>query len=521
MQRTELGFFERQFERLLALLRANAFPFSAAMASGLLAHMFAITNKLPNADDIASTFNKGATVESGRWGLEVLKLIFPDYSMPWLIGITSLLLLASSVCVIIRLFGIKGRLKQAILGALVVSFPSQTAIMCYMFTSSCYAVGFLLSVLAAHAAHRGGRNGCIVSVLLTMFTLSIYQSNISIISSLLLLLVIKDALDTQSGESRSGVFRSGLKYLLILIAAMALYCVSIVISLKIIGSTLNDYSKDSVEGGPGLISGIGLAYYWFVYNLTSRYNMIVVSRFQRLMYFLSFLPAGVCLVYNMFKSRNLKNDLILLLCLILFPLSLCCTYVVISYKSIHALVLQGFFSLYILVLILTEQMPYKLRRIGGQELMLLSLTLIAATNIVFANRTYLKLHLQYESAYSISNVLLAQMRSLPGYNRELKLAIYKYEDQYAGIDSAFGAPEWDIMGVKYGLLPSSYPEQAFMNYYLDANIPVATDQEAQELAFDPRTADMPCYPDEGSMRIIDGYVFVKFRATGPADVPVQ
>ena len=76
----------------------NKTPFLAALFTGLLAHGFAFTNKLLNHDEIESLFGKGATVTSGRWGLELVKLLFPDWSMPWIYGIISVVLLAVSVC---------------------------------------------------------------------------------------------------------------------------------------------------------------------------------------------------------------------------------------------------------------------------------------------------------------------------------------------------------------------------------------------------------------------------------------
>ena len=55
--------------------RENKRPFLSGLVFGLAAHMYMLTNKLPNHDDIESMFGKGATVTSGRWGLELSKLM--------------------------------------------------------------------------------------------------------------------------------------------------------------------------------------------------------------------------------------------------------------------------------------------------------------------------------------------------------------------------------------------------------------------------------------------------------------
>lgn len=71
------------FEKtVIGLVGKYRLPFLSAIAAGFLAHMFAFTNKLVNADEAATLFGKGASAVSGRWGLELVKLIFPDYSMP-------------------------------------------------------------------------------------------------------------------------------------------------------------------------------------------------------------------------------------------------------------------------------------------------------------------------------------------------------------------------------------------------------------------------------------------------------
>ena len=96
--KNELSLCERAYLHLCAAVRRFALPLASFFAVGFLAHMYAFTNKLLNADETAALFSKGATVTSGRWGLEAVKLIFPDVSMPWIYGVISLALIAAAVC---------------------------------------------------------------------------------------------------------------------------------------------------------------------------------------------------------------------------------------------------------------------------------------------------------------------------------------------------------------------------------------------------------------------------------------
>ena len=133
-------------DALLARWRADRLPFLAALGFGLLAHGFLLTNKIPVDDDLPNFFNKGATYVSGRYGLELLRLVMPDVSMPWIYGWMSLALLALAVCVMLRLFRIKSPALRLLLAGVFVTFPAETGTLCYMFTAVPYALALLLMV---------------------------------------------------------------------------------------------------------------------------------------------------------------------------------------------------------------------------------------------------------------------------------------------------------------------------------------------------------------------------------------
>ena len=285
MQENNLSFTERLSGRFLTWLWENKVPFFSSLIFGLIAHMFVITNKLPNHDDVIYLFGKGATVSSGRWGLELLRHVIPDYSMPWLHGITSLILLSVSICIIVELFHLQSRLGQILLSALIISFPSQVGTFCYMYTSSSYAVAFLLCVLCVREAAKESWKDWLVSALLFTLMLSIYQSYLSIASSLMILLLIQELM-TCGGETRFlSVLKRGVLFVAILLVGFEVYRLSITVSLTLFGDSVNQYSNEAKEMAPAFPGSILVAYRFFVFNLTSRYNMIIVSKTSRLIHF--------------------------------------------------------------------------------------------------------------------------------------------------------------------------------------------------------------------------------------------
>ena len=165
------------------LLRRDGPSFASAMIAGLLAHGFAFSNKLVNADEIATLFGKGVTAGSGRWGLELSRLLFPDISMPWIYGILCLLFLSTASCLLLRVLKIHTPLLRLLLPALIVSFPAQTATFSYMFTSPSYALAFLLAAASLRLTEGKGRYRFLAGGALLVLSVGTYQAYISLVSS--------------------------------------------------------------------------------------------------------------------------------------------------------------------------------------------------------------------------------------------------------------------------------------------------------------------------------------------------
>ena len=241
-----------------AAARRCAAPVVSTLAVGFLAHMYAFTNKLLNADETTALFSKGATLTSGRWGLEATKLLFPDVSMPWIYGVISLLLIAAAVCVMVECFEIRGRAAQALLGAAVAAFPALTGNFCYMFTSAPYALAILLAVVSVRLLALGGRRRCALGVVLLAFSLGIYQAYIALAASLCIVLLIKELL---SGSDAPRVLRRALIFLLLLAAALGIYYL---VTLIVESAVDSGYQEYEVTSSAGIGRSLAAAYSSFV-----------------------------------------------------------------------------------------------------------------------------------------------------------------------------------------------------------------------------------------------------------------
>ena len=490
-------------------------PFWASMIWGLLAYTFAFTNKLLNHDEAGQLFGKGATVSSGRWGLSILDNLLPNFSMPWIYGILTVFLIALSICIIVRLFAIQSRLVQVVLAGSIMVFPSLIGLFGYMFTSSAYAVSFLCAVAAVWCIRQKPLLFALPALALMGFSLSIYQSYLSVTAGLLVVLLIQDLLQ---GEKAMPVIKRGLWYVAFLLTALAGYYIATQLLLKLLGIGFNDYASENVTFRVSeLPQKIGLAYVRFLRFFTWRQQALIPTGFSARVH--GVLALACCTLGLLWLLGQKKADagrvLLLLALVALLPLAIHCMYLITDPTSIHTLVLYGFVCLYVLAAVLLDfslssESPQGFKQLLSRvalNLGIVALALIVIINTYVANEAFLNLHLRYENSYAFYTSLLADLRSNPEFQEGTKLAVVGSYDSPDFYEYYFRfLPE--LTGVM-GFLPDSYSYGAFMHYYLGLSIPIATAEEAQQIMATEEYQNMNVYPYYGSTKVINDILVVK------------
>ena len=480
--------------------RGYRLPFIATLLFGLAAHAFAMTNKLPFDDEAIYLFGKGTTTASGRYGLELLRLIMPDYSMPWIYGLISLLLISAAVCLIIKLFDIRSRVLQVLLGALFITFPAETGTLGYMFTAAPYALALFLSVAAVYSYSRRTRGGLIAALVMLAFSCSIYQGYFSFAASLCVLLMISRLI---SGEDAKAVLISGLRMLAMLVAALLLYGAVILFFSKLL-----DYPVLSgvVNSSQSIPMRIAVAYSAYIKTILCGYFGYVRGTASRLAHIVLLLIMAALIVRGEVKRRNIRHSLLLALCLFLFPLSCYCLYILADNGYIHALALYSFASLYILAAIIIDRTDtgWKLR---PDAVAAAAMAVVIVCNTYFANEFSLYSYLMKENVTSFYTSLLTQVYETPGFAEGTELALIGEPTEFPVEQNAcYTRDEFTLPG---NPVDSSAIAPFIIRYYIGSDIPLADDDTIAALKDTAEFAEMPAYPYYGSVRMIDGTVVVR------------
>lgn len=496
-------------------MKEDKVPILASILFGMLAYGFAFTNKLVNHDEVFCLFSKGATVGSGRWGLGLLDSLFPNYSMPWIYGLVTVVLMTAAICVILHIFSIRSRLLQVLLAGTILVFPSLIGTFGYMFTSSSYAVSFLLAVLAVWFLCRPCRWDFLPALFCMVASLSIYQSYIAVAASLLVLVLIRRLLQ---GEEILPVLRQGVWFVAFLVVSLGLYCIATAIVLRITGTEFNNYATGSIAFRlSALPAMIKLAYSSFLRFFTEGFRGLIPTALSRFAHWVCLGAAGILLLIWCFrlKGQHVSRCLLLLVLIALLPLAINCMYLFTSADSIHTLVLYSFTAVYLLAAILADtclsmvvpgSFPGLCRR-AALNALTLAMAVILVSNIYIANEAYLNMYLRYENAYAFHTSLAADIKMMPEFDENSKLALIGqwkspdyYEAKFSDLDQLTGVS---------GIMADSYSRDRFLEYYIGFPIPVASDEETAQIAQSGEFEEMAVYPYYGSMRWFDDILVVK------------
>jgi len=347
-----------------------------------------------------------------------------------------------------------------------------------------------------------------------IFSVAIYQAYIAIIASLLVLCLIQDLL---LENDVLHVFRRAVMYVGFLILTLGLYYIATQVVLILKDVEFNQYADERNSFHiAALPQNILLAYSHFFRAFETGEYALLPTLFSRRLHRICFSACGILLLTWIFvKKMKLSRILFIVFLVLIFPLAANCMFLFTSEAAIHTLVLCGFQSIYVPLIIMANLIfsviPQKkciewLRRIA-LNILLFALSGIIICHTYFANEAYLQLHLQYENTYAFYSSLLSDIRMHPEFDADTKLAVigrWNYPDYFFR--------KFEFTFHLFGHLssaPSEYSMDRFLEYYIGFPIPFASTQETSRIQNTEEFLQMPDYPYYGSIQMFDDILVVK------------
>lgn len=485
--------------------------FLAAVFFGIAAHLYMFMNKLPNYDDMGIN-EFGATFRLGRWFLWFLAATAYHldfvYSLPWVNGFITLVLIALSAGLTADVLGVKSTAGNIVIGAAMAVYPSWTATFFFMFTAPYYGAALLLAVCAVWCTvKRKGKFWFAAGSLLLACSMGIYQAYMPFAASICVIAVMMMSVERENDCIE--IVKKAVYYFSQLLSGGILYIIITQFSLIATRQKLSRYrGAGTVQND--FIRRIFSDFFGIVYNndLELSYNIVTKG-----MYLFLFLLSGLLLllfILQFLKEQQYLKIVVIAVLAVAFAVAVNSIYIVI--QEVYSLMRYAYVCLLILPVCLLDR--YKRNAASKRRIQCAlwtewSAMLVLAAGILsychFANAQYLSMYLGYEQASGYYGSVITQIKMLDGYEPGMKTALVgsgQIEDQSLYRNQVMEVFE---MSGRDTVLAEAYSIEYFIRYYCGFDTEfVEADLTSKEII------QMPVYPAAGSIKIVEDVVVVKF-----------
>lgn len=489
----------------------------------LVTHLYMFTNKLPNHDDVNRLLvgdTDEVKIQHGRWaGVIFDRISGNSVSIPYVMGVLSVLAFAGTAVVLVSLFRIEHKLSITLLCGLLCTFPVSANIFLYAYIADAYFISMFLAAWGVFLLTREKAAASICGMILLTLACGCYQAFWCMGIALLFLYYFMDLVNLADAKEEWKAYAIRIaKCLGWAAASLILYLVINKIVQTATGYGATDYQGLSAMGqfggARGFIKIVVYAYYEFIQffyfkgGFTNSYVMIAVN-----------VVLTVLVIYMAVRRvKRLKQPVwywvVLILLTAVIPLAFNLISVV-SMNQTHVLMQYTFLMPYLMCLMLADQ---SVGKVGPLSCVLL--LFVAYSGFLTDNAIYFRQQLNYEATYSYTIRLLSRIETMEGYEPSIPVAFINETPQYNDHITimAENYPEdmeyFDYLSGMAGTEPRTFVKRAndiadFCKYYHGYDLELYDMTKLSELAETKEFQEMPAYPQDGGMRYIDGVLVIK------------
>lgn len=509
------------------------FAFFSALIIGFVSHLFVYTGRYYGLDDMGIIRRLGSTVSSGRWFNTVITGLSYGYILPLISGVFVTLFLAVSAFYVCKLFYIQKKFNAILISGLLSTFPSIANTNLFLYDTSNYHFAVLLGILAVYVTVKF-KFGFLPGSIFAMLTLAIYQSKFNIVLTLSLFYLIAYLLD--ESFNFKGLMKDTASITSMICLSVTIYAISLPISFRNHNTTFNNYRGFSFESMldrlfsiSGLRSALGSTYkgfydgffgniYFMTSNLKQAHAIIALLSLLFLFYIIS--------------SKKIHKEysrlLIIAIMIILVPFASNFSNFF-DTGNAYGLMIYAFVLTPVFMIVISERCSNIFPI--WKSIFTICMLLVIGNYIIGNNIYYLKAHYFNLRTFSLTTRILTRIDPL------IPLSNSKHVTFFGGLPNEY-YPESSNVFREYGNIRdgSALGMSSYINYGTPSNYsltlfaknidnmhgvnlkPLNWGGKWDHLASEVLQQNMPAWPAEGSVGIIDDVIVVNF---GLADVVLE
>lgn len=514
-------------EKYKSLPRTVLWAFASALVCGMAAHLYQFTNKLYNYDELVNTpGGYGIGAELGRWFLKIMadcnsRWLGGSYSLPLWNGILSIFLLALSAALVVEMFQINSHTLAVLIGAFMTVFPAVVCMFYFMFTAVFYSFGIFMSILSAYLLIRFPKKilPYIAAILLLACSIGTYQAYFANTVCLLLISFVICCAYGNEELSLKELLLTALRYLSVLLIGLVLYFLLNRMFLICWDITMMDYQGISSMGHLSLekiIVSAGTCYQSFFAVVSENVKYLSPTNLLRkcLTVVVLMQVAGIGL-FLFQKKTALSRKVFLLLAVCLFPVALFLVYIMAADSYVYAIMLYSVVFLFVFPMIWfdrfsTQKDGFVNIKKAMQWVLVLASTVIIAIYIWYANACYMSQEYTKYHDLAYYETVVTQIKSLDGYKDDMSVAFIGNGEVDDKTNNLGGLLENIVLqDGRNASNVSAYSKLHLITKYLGFAPEFCGYDETKALMERQEVKDMPCYPDDGSICIMDEIIVVK------------
>ena len=509
--------------------KKELYVFLTAIVSMFITHYYFFANRFISYEDLVNSFvprnlfSIGA-LDHGRWFLPVAQIFSSNWSMPQVSGLISGVVFGLTAILLVRIYEIHSMVLSVLLSVVLTTFPAVACFNGYTHQAETFVISICLATLAVYLVGRYQKYGFVFGGLVLCLSMGIYQSFVSYVVGLVYVIVVLACL--QKDMNIKKLFQKLLPYVFMMGIGAALYVCVTKGLLEATGTQMVEYhnarnalnlSNINIAIGIKPMIVIFLQYYFStVYN-----GSFLVMGMNLLAALLIAAVVVKKLIVNG-KQKNWVMNLILLLVLAVIPFGINSLPVLLGNAALNGNGLRRytFYCLvvtYVLFIVIVDrwlgkgELQGKMKKIVSYASVLI-LCVVCWCGYLQCNQAYTRANVVYESVFGYMNRILARAEQVEGWDRTVPVYFAKntkmfgsfYEEEIEEFDDLFDMEPLQLQGM--------YDQVSIANFwriYLHMEVENPSEEQINKINEMQEYKDMPAYPAEDSVKILDGVLVIK------------
>lgn len=500
------------------------YTFLSSCLTGMVCYLYFMANNLDNYDNIENKPSGfGVGLPSGRWFLSILGNMAEKiwyYNSSYFNCIFSIIILGFVNILLVHIFKIRNKRICLLLSAITVAFPSIADTMFFSFTVHYYMVAILSGVLGIYFIQKIPMAENILKKFLLIIlsgcfyacSLGVYQAYYPFIAAILVLCLIEKCLD--KNENWKNILNNSIYYLVSLASGYVIYRIILKLCLMVFNRELVDYKGINKMGVIELKQIPSL-----LYETYSSYIMLFKKDFisinanfiVKVIIFVIYLYI-LCSLFFIWKKLDILKFAELCIFIVILPLASNSIIIMVPESDIRTMMSMGTISVFYLPLLFFDKVDFekndKGKHIIGQALSCL-ISLVVLNYIWISNVNYNALYYANKKTENYFERLYCRIESVEGYNENMPVIFVGKNISGTSFVENWGEIQYyggNILA--YGQL-NAYSRDNFILNYLGKTYSEITEEQYSQ--YKGEIDQMDKYPNDKSVKVIDGNVFVKLE----------